>query len=139
VLVSFIFILTRYYTETYFVSKIDRIRGNKELGSSIRDYKKLKAELKRKELNEDQKKEIFDKLEGNLKSISSKLSKSKDVQEFNRLCHEFEDKVIIDKSSAEKVYIQLRKLYLKMMEKHPEYVDKDLYGRIKKYYDRLNK
>ncbi len=127
-----------YYFDIHRVAnKYEKLRETKGISNAINEL-----EIKKKKLqgsfNMAEREQLIDELESTLDGLNEKILANHPLKEFNRLCMEFEKENT--KEKAEKIYIELRKSYLKALKHkvHPK-EKKEMYDKIERYYKRLKK
>lgn len=127
---------SKHYDISSLANKIDSIRNTNEITASIAEYKKMKSGLKN--LSGEEKEKAIGEIEEKIRGMSGKILNIKGWQEFDEKCDEFEKAKTL--AAREKIYAQLRKLYLRLIEARLRDKDKRmLYHKMRGYYRRLGK
>ncbi len=137
VIVTLAVIPARYYDMKGLAKRIDGIRRTRDLSDSLTDYHEMKAKLD-DELDDDKREKLIDDMVGKIRKMSKDVPKPKLMKEFKERCEEFEKAVVVSKSTAEKVYKELREVYMKILEGDLREKDKAmLYEKMQRYYRKL--
>ena len=138
IIITLAIIPSRFYDMNTLAKKIDSSRGTSHISSSLHYYKKMKTTLKDKTIPENEKKKIITEMEKKIKKVSKDLPKDRQLKDFNDIERKLGSAIKNDKAEAKKLYAQLRKIYVKVIERNiGEARKKELYKKMDKYYKKI--